>query len=237
MQLTYYNEWNNHNYQLFFEELFQYSDKKYLEFNKKIIFTQYKMIGIRIPDIRKIAKKISETDFESFLNCNFMGCYEELLLRGILISYFTEFNKFILYFDDFVKLIDNWAICDTCLASYKFIKNNRDKFLDKIKEYIFSNKEFITRVGVIFLLYYYLTDDYIDEVFILISDIKIRKYYVDMAIAWLISVAFVKNTSETIKFLDNNNLNDEIIKMAIQKIRDSRKVSKSLKDFVLKYKK
>lgn len=236
MQLTYYNEWDKEKYQLFLKELCLLTDQNYLEFNKRIIFTNDKMIGIRTFNIRKISKELSKSNFTSFLNCKYCGYFEELLIRGILLSYIKDYNLFVLYLDEFVKDIDNWAICDIALSSYKIVIKNRDKFIEKIIKYLESEEEFIVRVGVIFLLDYYLVDEYIDYVFELINSIKCRAYYVDMAIAWLISVAFVKYREETIEFLDNNNLDGEIIRMAIQKIRDSKRVDKCDKDYVLKWK-
>ena len=123
------------------------------------------------------------------------------------------------------------------LSSYKIIVKNKDKFIMKILSYLESDNEFIVRVGIIFLLYYYMSDEYIDYVFELINNVKVRAYYVDMAIAWLISVAFVKYKEKTIVFLDNNDLDVEIIRMTVQKIRDSKRVDKCDKDYVLKYKK
>ena len=236
MQLIYYDNWDNNNYELFLTQLNQLSDLKYLEFNKRIIFTKYEMLGIRTRIIRSIAKEISKKDFRGFLKQSFKGLYEEALLRGILISYIKNYDEFILYLDEFVKLIDNWAICDMCLSSYKIINKNRDVFILKIKDYLNSGNQYIVRIGIISLLDYYLVDDYIDYVFQLIDNIDYRAYYVDMAIAWLISVAFVKYQEKTIKFLDNNKLDKEIIRMSIQKIRDSLRVDKTMKDYVLKYK-
>ena len=237
MQLTYYSEWDNEKYQLFLNELYLFQDKKYLEFNKKIVFTNTKMIGIRTANIRKICKELSKSNFTSFLNCSYSGYFEELLIRGILLSYIKNFDEFILYLEEFIKCIDNWAICDMALSSYKIIVKNKDKFIMKILSYLESDNEFIVRVGIIFLLYYYMSDEYIDYVFELINNVKVRAYYVDMAIAWLISVAFVKYKEKTIVFLDNNDLDVEIIRMTVQKIRDSKRVDKCDKDYVLKYKK
>lgn len=237
MQLTYYSDWDKEKYQLFLKELFLLADQKYLEFNKRIIFTNDQMIGIRALQLRKISKELSKSNFTSFLKCDYCGYFEELLIRGILLSYIKDYDEFILYLDVFIKYIDNWAICDMALSSYKIVIKNREKFINKILEYISSENEFIVRVGVIFLLDYYLVDEYIDYVFKLINSIKYRAYYVDMAIAWLISVAFVKYKKKTIIFLDNNDLDNEIIRMTIQKIRDSKRVNKYDKDYVLKYKK
>lgn len=66
MQLTYYNVWNDKNYQKFLDELVTLCDSKYLAFNKSIVFTKYKMLGIRVPIMRSLAKDISKTDFIIF---------------------------------------------------------------------------------------------------------------------------------------------------------------------------
>lgn len=236
MQLTYYNNWNDICYQKFMKELAQLGEQKYLDFNQRIIFTKYKMIGIRTDTIRLIAKEISKGDFRSFWKCKFTGIYEELLLRGILLSYINDYDEFCEYLDQFILWIDNWAICDMCIGSYKIVAKNREKFLSKILNYLNSNEEFIVRVGIIFLLSYFLEDEFIDCTLKLINNISYRSYYTDMAIAWLISVAFVKYKDKTLAFLDSNRLNQEIIRLAVQKIRDSKRVSRCDKDYVLKYK-
>lgn len=235
MQLTYYDVWNEEEYQKFLEELAQLGEKKYLDFNQRIVFTKYQMIGIRTDEVRKIANEISKRDFRSFLKCKFHGLYEELFIRGILLSYMKDYDEFCEYLESFIKLIDNWAICDMCISNYKIVRKNSDKFLTNIRKYLNSGDEFIIRVGVIFLMDYYLVDDSVDEVFRLIHQITYRAYYVDMAIAWLISVAFVKYQDKTIAFLDNNQLDKDIIRMSVQKIRDSKRVDKYYKDYVLKY--
>ena len=58
-----------------------------------------------------------------------------------------------------------------------------------------------------------------------------------MAIAWLISVAFVKNREKTLNFLQNNHLSDFTYQKALQKIMESNRVSKMDKEIIRKMKK
>lgn len=237
MPLIYYNYWTNDNYQKFIKELSKLQEKEYLDFNKRLIFTKYKMIGIRIPELRKITKEISKTNFRSFLDCKTEGIFEEIFIKGVLLSYIKDYNEFVSRLNDFLNLVDNWAICDMCISSYKIINKHKDKFLNNIKEYLVSLEEFKIRIGIIFLLDYYLTEEYIDEVFNLLENINYHSYYIDMAIAWVISIAFIKYQEKTLDYLEKTKLDKEILRKIVQKIRDSKRVSKEVKDYVLKYKK
>ena len=136
MQLTYYSDWDKGKYQLFLKELFLLADQKYLEFNKRIIFTNDQMIGIRVLQLRTISKELSKSNFTSFLKCDYCGYFEELLIRGILLSYIKDYDEFILYLDEFIKYIDNWSICDMALSIYKIVIRNREEFINKILEYM-----------------------------------------------------------------------------------------------------
>ena len=53
-----------------------------------------------------------------------------------------------------------------------------------------------------------------------------------MAIAWLISEAYIKQKEKTLKFIENNKLNNFTHNKAIQKIIESYRVSKEEKKFV-----
>lgn len=237
MPLIYYNYWTKDNYQKFINDLSKLQEKEYLDFNKKLIFTKYKMIGIRIPELRKITKEISKTNFRSFLDCKTEGIFEEIFIKGVLLSYIKDYNEFVARLNNFIDLVDNWAICDMCISSYKVINKHKDKFLNNIKDYLTSEEEFKVRIGIIFLLDFYLTEEYIDEVFNLLENINYHSYYIDMAIAWLISIAFIKHQEKTIDYLEKTKLDKEILRKTVQKIRDSKRVNKEVKDYVLKYKK
>ena len=67
--------------------------------------------------------------------------------------------------------------------------------------YILQNSE--TNLTVLDCIDWY---DYIDEIFRKIEKITNEEYYVQMAIAWLISFAYIKQKEKTEKYLLNNNL-------------------------------
>lgn len=77
---------------------------------------------------------------------------------------------------------------------------------------------------------YYLTDEYIEKVLEKINKIHHEGYYVKMGVAWLISVAFVKYEEKIRNFLSNNNLDDFTYNKALQKIVESNRVTKEVKD-------
>ena len=72
--------------------------------------------------------------------------------------------------------------------------------------------------------------------FLLYNEIKLDKYYVKMAVAWGISVAFVKNEQKTREFLQNNSLDKITFNKALQKIIESNRVNKETKDEIRKMK-
>ena len=88
----------------------------------------------------------------------------------------------------------------------------------------------------VFLLDYYVEDGYIDDIFIICDKYNTGDYYVQMAVAWLISVCFIKYKDKTINYIRNNELDDFTHNKSIQKIKESLRVSKDDKLLVDKLK-
>lgn len=231
------DKWNSETYSLYLEKLLKLRDKKYKEFSRKITPTDYEIIGIRIPILRKIAKEIKDTNISEYFK-NVKNYYlEETIITGILLSYIKDYNLFTKYFNKYIKCIDNWASCDTTISSCKIIKDNKDLFIKEIDNYLNSDNPYIIRVGYVSLLNYYIEDKYKDYIYEKVDNNKNDDYYVEMAIAWLLSYMFIKYRTTTINYLKNNNLSTFTQNKTISKIRDSLKVSIRDKDLILKYKK
>ncbi len=213
----------NQDYNKFIEYLFSLKDDEYQKFNQKIVKTD-NIIGIRLPILKNIAKIIAKNDYLSFIKNNKHQYSEEIMLHGLVITYLKiDFNESIKLFDEYIKYIDSWATCDSVVMNYKIVSKNLDICLIKIKEYLKSDKPFIKRVGIV-LLFYYLNDDYIDEVLKLINSIKSEDYYVKMANAWLISICLVKYYDKTVKFLKSCQLDDWTYNKALQKAIESYRI-------------
>lgn len=207
------------------------SDEKYKKFHSALCPNVDNIIGVRIPLLRKIAKDISKEKPQDFLKTIDDRYYETVMLYGLVIGYMdSPLKEKMRYLDIFVPKIDNWAICDCCTATFKFTNKNQEEMFEYIQKYLNSNREFELRFAIIMMMDYYLTDKYIDSVFENINQIHNDGYYVKMGVAWLISVAFVKYEEKTREFLKNNDLDDFTYNKALQKIIESNRVEKNVKD-------
>jgi len=57
-------------------------------------------------------------------------------------------------------------------------------------------------------------------------------YYVKMAVAWAVSVCFIKFPEETLPFLKNNHLDDFTYNKALQKITESLRIDQEMKALI-----
>lgn len=220
-------------------ELYKLADEKYKKFQSSLCPNTDNIIGVRMPKIRQIAKQISKEGGIKFLDTYKPEYYEEKLVYGMVIGYtkmtIKERQK---YLDKFIPTIDNWAVCDGACSTYKFTIDNQEKMWDYIQKYVNTNNEFEVRFSVVMMMIYYINDEYIDKVLEIYNNINLDKYYVKMAIAWGISVAFVKYEEKTMKFLKskNNKLDKFTYNKSLQKIIESYRVGDSTKDIIRKMK-
>ena len=209
-----------------------FKDTKYLDFNKKIVNTPSKMLGIRTPILRNIAKDIAKSNPIKFLDIIKNNYYEESILEGFVIAYFKDNNLFDKYLERFIPKINNWATCDMCISSMKQMSKD-EKYFNLAKDLIKKGKEFEIRVGYIIIMNYFLNDSHIDEILnILNKKENFNYYYVNMAKAWLISVCFVKFRDKTLEFIKNNKLDTFTHNKAIQKIIESFRVNDNDKKYL-----
>lgn len=229
--------WNEEQINILHSYLLENVDKDYQAFSRKLIFTQYEILGIRTPILKKIAKEISKTDIELFLKNWNAKAYEEILLEGFVIGYIKDIQPSIYHFNQYIKKIDNWALCDQVVSTMKIVKKNKEFFFKQIKKYIDSKKEFTVRVGIILLLDYYIEKDYLQKIFIITEKLNREEYYIKMAVAWLLSICYIKYREETLSYLKTSNLDKFTYNKTISKIRDSYRVTQEEKDNLQKLKK
>ena len=213
--------------------LFDYQDLKYLEFHKKLLNNNnINIIGVRVPILRKIAKDMAINNNLEYLYKN-KKYYEEVMIYGLILGYLKiPFNELLDKLDEFIPLVDNWAICDTVCSNLKIFKNNLDEGFIYINKLLKSNDEFTVRFGLVLLLDYYVNDKYIDKILNICLNICNDKYYTLMANAWLISVCYIKYKDKTLNLLNNHSLNHTLKKKSIYKICDSNRVLKKDKIFL-----
>lgn len=210
------------------QELFAAADPKYKAFHKKLIpdVQEDKIIGVRIPQLRKLGKKLESDDFA-------WDYYEEVMLHGFYIGYKKmEYSERLSLLDEFVPRIDNWAVCDCVCASLKFIEKKRTEFLQYLKKYMDSEKEYELRFAAVILMDYYLTDDYIDFSLNWLKSVKSEYYYVQMAVAWALCTAFTKYQDKVMPVLESKTLPKDVQNRTISKIRDSFRVDRNTKEYL-----
>lgn len=218
------------------KHLLTFKDVKYRDFTKKIVDTKYEMIGIRIPILRKIAKDIVKTDYIDYLDNFNYKYFEEIFIYGFVLGHIKEKNLFKKYLNRYIKMIDNWSLCDSAVASFKIFKTNKFNMYDVVDKLINSKKTFEIRAGIVILLDYYIEDSYLNDIFKYANTLRSSEYYVNMALAWLLSICYIKYPEETYKFLLDNNLDKFTFNMTISKICDSYRVDKKDKDKLKKLK-
>ena len=219
---------NQENYNSLFKKLTELSEKKFKKFNDSLIpNVEINSIGVRTPYLRKTAKEILRDDYMGFIEfCKDDKIHEIIMLRAMVIAQAKcDFSEKLKLAADFVPKINNWAVCDIFCGDFKDAKNHLPKTFEFLQKYINSKKEYEIRFGAVMLLDYFLNNEYIDEVLKIYGGIKHEGYYVKMAVAWGISIAFIKQREKTLAFLKNNNLDDFTFNKSIQKIRESFRVS------------
>lgn len=196
-----------------------YKDLKYREFTLKITSSKYPILGIRIPVLRQIASKINYDDFIKESN---LATYEEVMLLGMLIPKIKDEAKRIKAIKDYIKYIDCWSICDTFCSNLKFIKKDLDKYYSFITSYLSKSKTYYIRFGLVMLLKYAKEQRYWDDILNKLLLITNNDYYVQMAMAWLLSEMAVYNKQRILNYAEN--INPIVKKMLYQKMKDSYRV-------------
>lgn len=215
------------------DKLFEYQDLGYREFNSKLIpnIDKETMIGVRIPDIRKIEKNLSIEEKEQFLMDLPHKYFEENMLHGIIISNMKEYDKVIINLEKFLPYVDNWAVCDS--ISPKIFKKNREKAIVNVLSWIKSNHTYVCRFGIGMIMQLYLENEYFKKSYLdKIAEIKIEDYYINMMRAWTFQVAIVKQWKEAIVYIEKGLLDEFTHNKTISKSCDSYKIEKEKKEYL-----
>ncbi len=216
------------------EQLFELAEDEYKKFSSSLLPGIDNLLGVRLPALRKIAKQIAKKDWRSYLENADEMYFEEIMLQGMILSYVNEddIEDILNYIVDFVPKINNWSVCDSFCVGLKMTNKNKERIWDFLQPYLSSDKEFEVRFGIVMLIDFYIDDDYIRLVLKQLDSIRHDGYYVKMAVAWAISICYIKFEELTLDYLKNNNLNDFTYNKSLQKICESLKVDKNNKDFI-----
>lgn len=215
------------------KRLFKISDKKYAEFQSKLTpgVDPTSFIGVRVPVLRKFAKDYAkEDDAINFLNSLPHKYYDENLLHSLLIQNTKDYDETIKRLNEFLPYVDNWAVSDTLMP--RCFKKNRDKLIKEIKKWVKSNKTYTCRFGVDVLMSQFLDEDFKEEYFDLVNDVKSNEYYVKIMVAWYYATALAKQYDSAIKVIESKKLDKWIHNKSIQKSIESSRISLEHKNYL-----
>lgn len=195
------------------------------------------MIGVKIPELRKIAKQIAKHDYKKFLEEYPEEYFEHEILKALVIGYAKDdFDVIISYADAFVPKIHDWAVNDIFCSTFKIAQKNREKVWEWLSGYAVIEEEFSQRVVAVMLMAHFLVDEYIDKVLECMNRLKYDGYYTKMGVAWCVATAYAKYPEKTHKFLLDNELDDWTFNKSIQKMTESFRVSDTDKELLRKMK-
>ena len=204
-----------------YERLATCSNEEYRDFQSRLVPNVPKetILGVRTPDMRKIAKEIKGTaEAESFLIQLPHRYYEENLVHFFLIALIRDFDECAKAVESFLPYVDCWPVCDQ--SSPKVFAKNHQKLLPLIRKWISSEHVYTARFGIRMLMNEFLGEDFKSD------------YYIKMMVAWYFATALAKKYDESIVYIEEHRLEPWTHKKAIQKAIESFRVSDAHKEYL-----
>lgn len=213
-------------------------NETYAEFNKRIVNTEMPVVGVRVPDLRRLARQlapdISAANISELLTVQDES-FDYVLLCGLLITHTRlDDQTAIDLTKQYLPHVDSWAHIDV------FIEKKRrfagESWWNFALECLQSEAEFTVRYGVVSLMTNFLDEAHIDKVFAALQNIAHDGYYVKMALAWLYATAAVHFFELTLAELEHGYVDVWTRNKAYQKMRESRRFTSEQQDVIAKYK-
>ena len=207
------------------------------------------VLGIRIPHLRELAKKIAKDDWQAYLATADTYYMEERMLQGMVLGCIRPDEDVEVYLERvtrFVRLINSWSVCDTFKfgggkrfieankgGGKRFIEANKDRLWEYLKGWMQAGGEYEIRFGVVMTMQLFIDEAHIHELLRLYDGIRHEGYYVRMGVAWALSVCFVRFPDLTMRYLrEGNTLDDFTYNKTLQKITESYRVDGDTKQVI-----
>lgn len=216
-----------------YERLAGIGSEKYRDFQSKLVpnISKETILGVRTPDMRKIAKEINGTkEAEEFLAELPHKYYEENLVHFFLIAMIRDFDECVKAVESFLPYVDCWPVCDQ--SSPKVFSKNHEKLLPLIQRWIRSQHVYTVRFGIRMLMNEFLGEDFRPEYLEWVANVTGNDYYIKMMIAWFFATALAKKYDESVIYIEDRRLDPWTHKKAIQKAIESYRVSDEHKEYL-----
>ena len=215
------------------DRLYALQDTQYRDFQGKLLPTvdPKTIIGVRTPDLRKLAKELAkQDDIGSFLDNLPHSYFDENQLHAFILSELKNYDRCIALVDHFLPYIDNWATCDQ--LSPKVFRKHKTELLTQIKSWLKSDATYTVRFAVGMLMQHYLDDDFNIAYPKLVAAIKSDEYYINMMRAWYFATALAKQYDAIIPYIEQKKLDAWTHNKAIQKAVESYRITPEQKEYL-----
>ena len=215
------------------DRLIELGSEKYRDFQSRLVpnIPKETILGVKTPDLRKIAKEIRGTkEAEAFLAELPHKYYEENLVHFFLIAMIRDFDECATAVDHFLPYVDCWPVSDQ--ASPKVFAKNHEKLLPMIRKWIGSEHVYTVRFAIRMLMNEFLGEDFSPEYLEWVAKAPGEDYYIKMMIAWYFATALAKKYDESVVYIEERRLEPWIHKMTIQKAIESCRVSDEHKEYL-----
>ena len=215
------------------DKLISMADESYRDFQSKLMPTvdKTKVIGVRTPLLRAFAKDLHKSaGYHDFMGDLPHKYYEEDNLHALLIDKIKDFDECIAEIEKLLPYIDNWATCD--MLRPKVLKNEPEKLLECIYNWLSSDKTYTVRYGIGCLCSFYLDDNFSPDQLCRVGAIKSDEYYINMMIAWYFATALAKQYDSAVVYLQQRKLPEWVHRKTIQKAVESYRISDETKEYL-----
>lgn len=213
--------------------LFELQDEEYGDFQQKLTPTipREAFIGVRVPNIRKLAKKlVKENSYKEFIATLPHKYYDENMLHSAILSEIKDYDEVLDAIDAFLPYVDNWAVCDTLKP--KPFKKHPESLIEHIKRWSGSVETYTSRFGMEMLMNFYLDDYFMPEFLEIPAAVKSEEYYVNMMIAWFYATSLAKQWDATIPYIEKGIMEKWTHNKTIQKARESYRITPEQKNYL-----
>lgn len=215
------------------EQLFAMQDLGYRDFHAKLVpnLSKEKIIGVRIPVLRKFAKEFSnDPRAAEFIKVLPHKYYEENNLHAFVIEQIKDYGECAAEVSRFLPFVDNWATCDS--LSPKVFGKHKAELLSKIDGWMASEETYEVRFGIEMLMTHFLEGEFKPEYLAKVAAVKSEEYYVNMMAAWFFATALAKQYAAALPLFEKKRLDPWVHNKAIQKAVESFRVTDEHKQYL-----